>query len=82
MTKDYWDDVSEDVAKAIGEGREYGEPDEDDKTKITKDDVLRLFDVLDDWEQNHRGEDWTIDLTWDDEGKMEIRMRPGKMDEG
>lgn len=78
MTKDNWDDVARDVAEKIGAGGEYAEPDEDDKTRITTEDVLRLFDVLDDWDKNHHGEDWTIDLTWDDDGHMNISAAPVK----
>lgn len=77
MMVDDWDAVSREVAKRIGEGGEYAEPEEDDGARITTEDVLRLFEVLDDWDKNHHGEDWTINLSWDDEGHMHISAVPG-----
>lgn len=78
---DEWDVISREVAETIGAGEDVRTEDEDDGTRITTEDVLRLFEVLDDWEQNHKDEDWTIRLTWDDDGKMNISMVPEKTNE-
>lgn len=77
MMTDNWDEISREIAEKIGSGDEFTDTNEDDdKARITKDDVLKLFDVLDDWGKNHRTENWIIDLTWDDEGRMNISAAP------
>lgn len=82
---DEWDVISREVAETIGAGEDVRTEDEDDETRITTEDVLRLFETLDELEKSHHLEDTSIELTWDEDGRMSISVVPAKdanMNEG